>query len=73
MPVGPYTNRGYHGYLASNSSMNAAFIVAGRKIKREVKIGVIENIDVAPTVAHLLGQKLASVDGKILGDVFDKP
>jgi len=73
VPVGPYVNRGYHGYLASNSNMNAAFIVAGRGIKRGIKIGFAENVDLAPTIAHLLGQKLAQADGKVLKKVLLSP
>jgi len=68
--IDAYTNHGHHGYLASNPRMDAAFIAAGRGIKRGVKIGLIENIDVAPTVAHLLGQKLKPADGKVLEEIL---
>jgi predicted AlkP superfamily pyrophosphatase or phosphodiesterase len=70
VPAGPYDNHGYHGYLAGNPKMNAMFVVAGRGIKRGVKLGPVDNIDVAPTIAHLLGQKLAQAEGKILREIL---
>jgi predicted AlkP superfamily pyrophosphatase or phosphodiesterase len=68
--AGLQSNLGYHGYLASNPKMNAPFIAAGRGIKRGGKIGMVENVDVAPTIAHLLGQKLAGADGKIMTGIL---
>jgi hypothetical protein len=68
--VTPVAHHGTHGYLASNPSMNAAFVVAGRHIKRGVKLGLVENIDVAPTIAHLLNQELAQADGSILKEIL---
>lgn len=66
----PYDNHGTHGYLASHSKMDAMFVAAGRGIKRGVKIGAIENIDLAPTIAHLLGEKLEQAEGKILQEIL---
>ena len=62
---------GSHGYLASNTNMNAVFVAVGRGIKRGVKLGLIDNRDVAPTMAHLLGQKLPNADGKVLMQVLE--
>ena len=62
---------GTHGYLASNPNMNAFFVAVGRGIKRGVKIGVVDNRDVAPTMAHLLGQSLSGADGKVLKEILD--
>jgi predicted AlkP superfamily pyrophosphatase or phosphodiesterase len=72
-PVSGNTNLGYHGYLANNPKMNAVFIVSGRGIKRGLKMGIVDNIDVAPTAAHLLGQKLPGADGKILTEMLATP
>jgi predicted AlkP superfamily pyrophosphatase or phosphodiesterase len=57
---------GNHGYVNTNPKMNAMFIAAGAGLKRGVELDVIENIDVAPTVAHLLGVQLPDTDGKIM-------
>ena len=71
VPVGPQSNRGYHGYVASNPKMNAVFIAAGDGIKRGARIGIVNNIDIAPTIAHLLGHKLPNADGKVLTEILE--
>ena len=50
--------------------MNALFIAAGRGIKRAGKIGPVDNVDVAPTIAHLLGQNLAGAEGKVMTEIL---
>jgi predicted AlkP superfamily pyrophosphatase or phosphodiesterase len=59
-------NQGHHGFLSTNPKMNAVFVAWGAGIKRGAKLGVIENVDVAPTVAKLLGVKLSGATGKVL-------
>jgi len=73
VPVGPLTNHGYHGYLASNTNMNAAFVAAGRAIQRGAKIGIIENVDIAPTIASLFELDLPQKDGKVLKEILASP
>jgi len=63
-------NQGHHGFLSDNPKMNATFIAWGRGIKRGTKVGMIENIDVAPTMAHLLGEKLPGADGRVLQEIL---
>ncbi|MDB6029044.1 MAG: Type phosphodiesterase / nucleotide pyrophosphatase [Verrucomicrobiales bacterium] len=72
VPVGE-RGQGAHGYLSSNPKMNALFIAAGRGIAKGKKIGLMNNIDVAPTVAHLLGQEFPGADGKVLKSILAKP
>ena len=62
--VGAYI--GNHGFLATNPKMNALFIAAGAGIKSGVELGAIDNIDVAPTAAQLLGVPLPDTDGKVI-------
>ncbi|HWN95805.1 MAG TPA: ectonucleotide pyrophosphatase/phosphodiesterase [Methylomirabilota bacterium] len=62
---------GNHGYLASNTNMNALFVASGRGIKRGVKLGLVDNRSVAPTIAHLLGQKMPDADGKVLTEILE--
>ena len=50
--------------------MNALFIVAGRGIEPGRKIDLVENIDIAPTAAFLLGETYPHGDGKILKQIF---
>lgn len=60
---------GSHGYLATNPKMNAVFIAAGRDIQKGKRIDVIDNLDVAPTAAYLLGEKFPC-DGKLLEQIL---
>ncbi len=61
---------GSHGYVSDNPKMNALFIVAGRGIERGRKIDLVENIDIAPTAAFLLGETYPHGAGKILKQIF---
>ncbi len=65
-------NQGHHGFLATNPKMNATFIAWGRGIKRGTKLGLINNVDVAPTMAKLLGQTCPGTDGRVLTEILDK-
>ncbi len=65
------TTLGTHGFLATNPKMNATFVASGRGIPRGKKIGLVKNIDIAPTIASLLGVALPSADGQVLTDTFE--
>jgi predicted AlkP superfamily pyrophosphatase or phosphodiesterase len=62
----PVNQGGAHGYLSTDPEMNAIFIASGRGIKRGATLDIIRNVDVAPTIAALLGIKLEGVSGKPL-------
>ncbi|HAB15938.1 MAG TPA: alkaline phosphatase family protein [Verrucomicrobiales bacterium] len=64
-------NQGHHGFLSSNPRMNALFVAWGRGIKAGTKLGLIDNIDVAPTIAHLLGVALPGADGHVLRELLE--
>ena len=66
-------NQGHHGYLSTNPKMNAVFVAWGRGIKSGARLGLVQNMDVAPTIAHLLGVELPGVQGKPLMGVLAKP
>lgn len=57
---------GSHGYLASESEMNPIFIASGRGVKPGVQLGTVSNLDLAPTIAKLLGVSLPTAKGKVL-------
>lgn len=65
------TTLGTHGFLATNPKMNATFVASGRGIPQGKKIGLVKNIDVAPTIASLLGVELPSADGQVLTATFE--
>jgi hypothetical protein len=58
--------RGSHGYLASDPEMDALFIASGYGVRAGALTGRISNVDVAPTIAKLLGVSLPSAKGKPL-------
>jgi arylsulfatase A-like enzyme len=65
-------SQGHHGCLSSKPEMNAVFIASGRGIKAGIRLEVIDNIDVAPTIAHLLGEKLPGADGRVLREMLSE-
>jgi predicted AlkP superfamily pyrophosphatase or phosphodiesterase len=63
-------NQGHHGYISTNPKMNAVFVAWGRGIKVGSRLGVIDNIHIAPTIAHLLGVKLENAKGAVLKELL---
>ncbi|MDE3198121.1 MAG: alkaline phosphatase family protein [Acidobacteriota bacterium] len=55
---------GSHGYLASDPEMNPIFIASGYGVRARGKLTPIANIDVASTIANLLGVTLPAAHGK---------
>ncbi|MEO8368350.1 MAG: ectonucleotide pyrophosphatase/phosphodiesterase [Candidatus Solibacter sp.] len=58
--------RGSHGYVASDPELDAIFIAAGYGVRAGALPATISNLDVAPTIAKLLGVALPSAKGKPL-------
>jgi predicted AlkP superfamily pyrophosphatase or phosphodiesterase len=66
---GPVTSEvlqqaGSHGYLASDPDMDAIFIASGYGVRPGAHLDRIANIDVASTIAKLLGVALPGAKGK---------
>jgi predicted AlkP superfamily pyrophosphatase or phosphodiesterase len=66
---GPVTSEvlqqaGSHGYLASDPEMDAIFIASGYGVRPGTQLDRIANIDVASTIAKLLGVALPGAKGK---------
>lgn len=55
---------GSHGYLASDPDMDAIFIASGYGVRAGTKLEKIANLDVATTIAELLGVALPGSKGK---------
>jgi predicted AlkP superfamily pyrophosphatase or phosphodiesterase len=68
--VTPAISSGYHGYLAEEPLMNAVFVASGAGVKKGARLGIVENVDVAPTVMKLLGKDLPNADGKVLSEAL---
>jgi predicted AlkP superfamily pyrophosphatase or phosphodiesterase len=58
--------RGAHGYLNSDPEMNAILVAWGAGIKRGAKSAAKPNVDVAATIAKLLGVEVKGMEGKVL-------
>ena len=71
---GPSINYGgTHGYSASDPELDGIFLAQGAGIKQGVKLDRVRNLDVAPTIAQLLGVSLPSADGKVMAAVLSDP
>jgi predicted AlkP superfamily pyrophosphatase or phosphodiesterase len=63
-------NGGTHGYLNSDLQMQAIFMAWGTGIKPGVRLGTISNLDVASTIAALLGIELTKATGRPLTTIL---
>lgn len=63
---------GTHGYLPDHPRMGAIFVAWGNGIRPGVKLGTIQSVDVAPTIARYLGITLKEADGRILEEVMEE-
>lgn len=66
----PAGSLGAHGYVGTEPDIRAMFVASGRGIKPGVTLDVIDNVDVAPTAARLLGVELKDVEGKPLNEIL---
>lgn len=62
--------RGTHGYMPSRFEMRASFIASGRGIKSGVKVEYARLMDVAPTIARLLGLEMRAMRGKVISEAI---
>ena len=67
----PHGRRGGHGYRHDTPGMETGLIARGAGVRRGWMLPVTNTIDVAPTIATILGLQLAEADGKPIGGVFD--
>jgi predicted AlkP superfamily pyrophosphatase or phosphodiesterase len=59
-----------HGYFPDAPPMRAALVLSGRGIAPGRSLGSVRNIDIAPTIAALLGVELRSAIGNVLRDAL---
>ena len=62
--------KGTHGYLPDDPKLYATFIAWGAGIRRGARLPLTDSINVAPTIAKVLGLKFDGVDGKPLLDAL---
>ncbi|HYP05575.1 MAG TPA: ectonucleotide pyrophosphatase/phosphodiesterase [Bryobacteraceae bacterium] len=61
---------GAHGYVNTDPAMYAAFVASGAGIRRGVRLGSFRNLDVAPTIARLLGLEMKNIEGEVLTEIL---
>ncbi len=71
--VTPTREIGAHGYPNSDPLMQGIFIAAGFGIRARGEIPAFRNLDVAPTIAHLLHVSLGTVQGRPLTEILESP
>lgn len=64
--------KGTHGQDPLVPDLQAIFVAWGEGIKPHSKIGDINNVDVAPTIARVLQVDLPNVDGAVLEKILTK-
>lgn len=62
---------GTHGFLPSRPTMATGFIANGAGIRAGVTLDSMRLIDVAPTVARLLGVAAPAVEGRVLAEILE--
>jgi predicted AlkP superfamily pyrophosphatase or phosphodiesterase len=55
-----------HGYFPDHPSMHASLVLSGGGVARGARLDGVRNVDVAPTIASLLGVSLPGATGRVL-------
>jgi predicted AlkP superfamily pyrophosphatase or phosphodiesterase len=64
------TSKGAHGYLQTHPDMHGCFVISGAGVKKGGVIEKIDNRDIAPTMAELLGVTIPGVEGRVLKEAL---
>jgi predicted AlkP superfamily pyrophosphatase or phosphodiesterase len=64
--------KGTHGFDPNQPRLHGTFAAWGAGIKAGAKPGTINNTDVAPTMAELMGVKIPDADGRVLDTILSK-
>lgn len=67
--------KGNHGHDPKPDYMHATFVAWGAGIKPGTKLDIINNVDVAPTIARLMNVAMKDMDGRVLTEILssDRP
>ena len=64
---------GAHGYVNTDPELDAIFIASGSGIRPGVTLDRVRNVDVAPTIAALLGLRMpADIQGRVIRDILSE-
>lgn len=64
--VAPAALRAAGGYLVGRPELSPGFVAFGRGLRRGIRVPLMHQLDVAPTLARLLGVELAQAKGRVL-------
>lgn len=59
-----------HGYLPSHPKMFTSVVLSGRGIRKAATVGHVRSLDIAPTIARLLGLEMREVEGRVLTEAL---
>ncbi len=69
-PVVEVPEGGTHGHLSTDPALDALFIAWGKEIRKGVVVEAVANLDLAPTIASLLGITMEGTTGHRLDAIL---
>ena len=70
VPVSESGAHGYHGQLPTHPLMHATFVAIGAHIRPGARLETVHAVDVAPTIAAILGVELPNASGRVLTEIL---
>jgi predicted AlkP superfamily pyrophosphatase or phosphodiesterase len=70
--ITPSGNFGSHGFLPDREKMKTGFLMIGPGVRAGVRIPVMRQIDIAPTIARWAGWEMPGTDGIALAGLFER-
>lgn len=62
---------GTHGYLSTDPELDGIFIASGAGIRKGLVLDRVRNLDVAPTLAKIMGLTFPEIDGRVLEEILE--
>ncbi|MDF2942248.1 MAG: type phosphodiesterase/nucleotide pyrophosphatase [Herbinix sp.] len=59
-----------HGFSPNKPEYKCVLVISGACIKKEYQLGEVNMVDIAPTIASILGIDFYNCDGKSLNEIF---
>ncbi|XP_004345189.1 hypothetical protein CAOG_06440 [Capsaspora owczarzaki ATCC 30864] len=70
-PAAPVVSKATHGWSPNHGAeMRASFLAYGANIRSNVQIDSVRLIDIAPTIAAIMGLDMPSTEGRVLSELF---
>jgi predicted AlkP superfamily pyrophosphatase or phosphodiesterase len=71
--IAPTSTRGTHGFLPTIPAMHTGLVFSGAGVRQGVEVPIARLIDIAPTVARLLGLEMKDIDGSPMVGILNQP